>query len=111
MADRIPRLNKHIQRVFGEILQRHADLPKDVMVTISGVETRPNLRAATVWLYVYPSDQGEEVLKLLKPQMYDLQGLLNQELQVKPLPRIVLRLDHGAEYADQIAKTFDTLDE
>lgn len=110
-SNRTLKLNKHIQKVFGEILQRDADLPTDVLVTISQVETQPNLRSANVWLYVYPETAGEDVLKALKPQMYNLQGTLNNELQIQPLPRIMLRLDHGAKYADDIAKTFDSLDE
>lgn len=110
-SERIPKVNKHIQRVFGEILLEQADLPTDAMVTIAQVETKPNLRSAIVWLYVFPTDKGEEVLKALTPQMYELQGMLNRALDFHPLPRITLRLDKGAEYAESINKTFDSLKE
>ncbi len=102
MSDRILKLNKHIQRVFGEVLQEEADVPADVLVTISKVDVRPNLRSATVWLYVYPSDKGEATVDHLQEQIYDLQGALNRELQLRPLPRIILRLDHGIEHAQHI---------
>ena len=105
------KLNRNIQRIWGEVMHKHADVPADVMVTVSSVETRPNLRSSTVWLYVFPVIKGEEVLEQLKPQMYKLQGLFNEELQTNPLPRIILRLDHGADYAESITKKLDSLDE
>jgi len=110
MSERIAKINKHLQRVFGEILHEQADKPADVMVTISKVETRPNLKGATVWLYVYPLEKGEETLEKIQGQMYDLQGALNRELDMRPLPRLVLRLDHGAEYAESIEKKLASLD-
>lgn len=110
MSERIAKINKHLQRVFGEILHEQADMPVDVMVTISKVDTRPNLKAATVWLYVNPLEKGEEVLASLRKQMYDLQGAMNRELDMRPLPRLVLRLDHGAEYAESIEKKLASLD-
>lgn len=109
MPDRIPKLNKHIQRVFGEILQQEADVPVGVMVTISKVDVRPNLRSATVWLYVYPAEKGEATVDHLKEQLYDLQGALNRELQLRPLPRIILRLDHGIEHAQHIEEKLAAL--
>lgn len=110
MKERLAKINKNIQRVFGEILHREADVPKEVMVTISKVETTPNLKSSTVWLYIFPTNQGEEILDRLKKQMYDLQGALNREVNMRPLPRIFLRLDHGAEHAESIEKTLASLE-
>ncbi len=107
---RIEKVNSLIQRLFGEILQKEADLPVDVLVTIAAVETVPNLRSSTVWLYVSPLDRGEKILASLKKQMYDLQGALNRALSMRPLPRIILKLDHGAEYAERIEEQFKNLE-
>ncbi len=110
MSERIAKVNKHIQKVFGEILHEQADRPANTMITISKVETAPNLKSAIVWLYIFPLDQGEEVLESLKKQMYDLQGAMNRELDMRPLPRLVLRLDHGAEHAESIEKKLASLE-
>lgn len=110
MSERIKKINKNIQRVFGEILLEHGDVPMDTMVTISKVETTPNLKSCTIWLYVFPTEKGEEVLERLVPQMYDLQGAFNREIQLKPLPRIKFRLDHGAAYAENIEKKLAELE-
>ncbi len=109
MNYRMKKIDKHIQRTFGEILQKEADMPADVLVTISRVETAANLAMTTIWLYVYPLEQATEILDHLKPQLYDLQGAFNRMLDLRPLPRIRLRIDYGAEYAETIDKTLDQL--
>ena len=109
MSRRIDRVNKHIQRTFGEILQTEADLPGDALVTVSGVETTHNLQSATVWLSVLPSDRAEVVVKSLKKQLYELQGSLNRQLKLKILPRIYLKIDKGAEYAEEIDRKLNKL--
>ena len=110
-STRIEKVNSLIKRLFGEILLEDADMPVDVLVTISAVETTPNLRSATVWLYILPLERGEEVLGMLKEQMYDLQGALNRALSMRPLPRVTLKLDHGADYAQRIEDRLKTLDD
>jgi ribosome-binding factor A len=106
---RMEKINKHIQRTLGEILLEEADLPPDVLVTISRVDTTPNLKSASVYLYVFPETASDDILERLKPQMYDLQGSLNRALDVRPLPRIYLRIDYGAAHADTINKALEKL--
>lgn len=107
---RMGKVNAHIKRVFGDILQKEADLPADALITISEVETANNLRTAIVWISVLPVDKARQAIKKLKPQMYHLQGTLNRELEMRPLPRISLRIDYGAEYSDKIERRLADLD-
>ena len=107
MSERMAKVNKHVQRTFGEILQRQADLPPDVLVTISRTDTTPNLKSTTIWLYINPVARAEEIIERLTPQLYDLQGALNRALDLKPLPRVRLRIDYGADYADHINTVLD----
>lgn len=102
MSRRIEKVNKHIQRTLGTIIQSQAQVPASVLVTIARVETKPNLQASTVWLYIQPLERGQEVLAQLKEQLYELQGALNRELEMHPLPRISLKLDLGSEHATRI---------
>ena len=111
MNKRLRQVNKHIQRTLGEIIQRDVDLPVDVMVTLSRVDTTPNLKSSTVWLYVSPLNRSDEVMEILQSQMYDIQGELNRALDLRPLPRIRLEVDAGAEYSQQINDTIQQLKE
>lgn len=91
-----------MQRTFSEVLLQKADLPVDVLVTISDVEVTNNLHSSTIWLYISPLERAQEVLDLLKPQMYDLQGAFNRALRMQPMPRLILKIDRGASYAQRI---------
>lgn len=104
MSRRLEKVNRHIQRTLGDIFLEEADIPVGALVTISRVDTTPNLKSAAVWLYIQPLGREEEVLAALKGQLYDLQGALNRALAMRPLPRIVLRIDHGGEHAQRIEK-------
>lgn len=99
---RLEKVNRHIQRTLASILVSEADIPEGVLVTVSRVDTTPNLKSCKVWLYIQPLGQAEEVLTHLKGQLYDIQGALNRELQMRPLPRISLQIDKGSEHAERI---------
>lgn len=109
MSNRIAKINRHLQRVIGEILLKEVDLPLDILVTISRVETTPNLRYSDIWLYILPAEKSEDILELLKGQIYDIQGSLNRSLQFRPLPRIRFKYDAGGVYADTINKKLDEI--
>ncbi len=104
MSFRIAKINKHVQRMFGEVLQGEADIPDDVLVTISQVQTSANLQRATVWLYISPLERAKEVLAQLTQQLYYLQGALNRKLTLRPFPRLELGVDHGARDAERIGQ-------
>lgn len=89
---KLEKVNKQIQRLVAEILRTQVDLDAETLVTVAAVETAANLRATTVWLSVYPPEQGASVLERLSGQMYDLQGTLNQALQWKHVPRVHIKL-------------------
>lgn len=110
MSKRIDKINRHLQRTVGDILLKEADLPMGALVTISHVETTPNLRFSDVWLYISPAEQAEATLELLKQQMYDIQGSLNRSLEFRPLPRIRFKYDSGLDYADIINKKLNEIE-
>lgn len=109
MSRRIDRLNKHLQRTFSEILCEEAEVPDDVLVTVANVETAYNLRSATVWLSVFPMERAGAVVEDLNKQLYQLQGSLNRQLKLKILPRVYLKVDYGAQHAENIDRQLNKL--
>ena len=98
MSLRLEKLNKHIQRTFGEVLQQEADISDDVLITVSRVDTSANLQRATVWLSVFPPGRAQYVLNHLTQQMYSLQGAFNRRLDLHPLPRLILKSESAQPY-------------
>lgn len=107
---RLRQINKTIQRTFGAVVLREAEVPPDVLVTISRVETTANLKSAQVWLSVFPAEKAAAIITALQAQLYALQGALNQKLRMYPLPRLILRPDHGALHAATIERRLKKLE-
>jgi ribosome-binding factor A len=111
MSFRMNRINKHLQRMFGEVLREEVELPTDILVTVVRVETTHNLRSSTIWLSVFPAERGPDMLQTLQDNLYTLQGSLNRKLTIHPLPRIRLALDYGAHHAEGLERHFNELDQ
>lgn len=88
MSKRIERVNSLIEKELGQIILREIELPKDILVTLTGVETSIDLANAKVYIAVLPSDRAGMVLGVLNKMIYGLQKILNKRLRMRPVPKI-----------------------
>jgi len=94
MSKRIQRVNQLIKKELSQILLREIDWeeggwrPKDILVTITKVETSPDLRESKVFISTVPEDKEQLVLKTLNQKIYELQQKINGRLKMRPVPRI-----------------------
>jgi ribosome-binding factor A len=101
-TQRILRINKLIKQELGKIILTDVDFPKDIILTITKVKTSADLRYADVFISALPSDKDVEIEKMLKEDIYFIQGELNKKLHLKPLPRIRFVIDKSGEYVEKI---------
>ena len=80
------------------------------MITVSLVETTPDLREAKVWISVFNQD-SQEVLKILNQEVYDIQGRLYKGLAMRLVPKVRFVIDHSGEYSDHINQVLKNLDD
>lgn len=85
---RIQRVNQLIKEELSKILLREIEFPKDVLVTITRVETSVDLSQAKVWISVIPETKRETVLYTLNRKIYEIQQKINQKLKMRPVPRL-----------------------
>ena len=104
MNFRIDRINEQIKKTLAEIIAEEADIPLGVFVTISKVDTSRDLRYARVFVSIFPEKKFGETLRTLGKKIYFLQGKLNKQLSMKPLPRIEFVPDKTEAEADRIEK-------
>lgn len=86
--ERIPQVNQLIKKELGQILLREADFSKNVLVTITRVETTRNLIDSKVYVSVLPETQSQKILGTLNRRIFDIQQLLNKRLRMRPIPKI-----------------------
>ena len=101
-TQRILKVNKLIKQELGKIILTDVDFPKNAMITITKVKTSTDLRYADVFISVLPADKDIEIEKILKEDIYFVQGKLNKKLHLKPLPRIKFVIDRSGEDVERI---------
>lgn len=104
MSQRIVKINSLIQKNIAEILSKNLSIKLGVFLTVSKVDTTPDLRYTRIFLSVFPEKEINYVLETLKKEKYVLQGVLNKKLHMKPLPRLEFIIDKTEAEADKIEK-------
>lgn len=88
MSNRIPRLNEVLKRELCQIFLKEIEFPDNVLVTITRVETLPNLSEAEVYISAMPESKRKRVLQILNSQIYKIQQIVNHKLRIRRTPKI-----------------------
>lgn len=102
MSYRILKVNKLIKKELSEAVLKEFDLPEGTLLTITRVETSPDLSQARVYFSVLPEDKSKTLLKLLSLRVFDLQRYLNSRLEIKKVPKVEFIEDRKAVRAGRI---------
>jgi ribosome-binding factor A len=103
------RVNEAIKEVLGASLLELKD-PRIGFVTITGVETSPDLRHARVFVSVLGSERKRErSLKGLDAAHGVLQARLARELRMKRTPQLAFEYDPTVERGVRMTKLIDEL--
>lgn len=109
MSKRIPRVNQLLKKELGELILKEIDFPKDVLVTITRVETVPNLKESRIFISVFPENKEQEIIAFLNKKIYFLQQKINRRLKMRPLPRLVFVLEEMTVEAGKIEELLEKL--
>jgi ribosome-binding factor A len=103
------RVNEALREVLSESVGDLKD-PRIGFVTVTGVDTSPDLRHATVYVSVLgPERKREATLKGLDSSRGILQRRVNQELRLKRTPQLVFEYDPTVERGVRLSKLIDEL--
>jgi len=101
MSRRTEKVSALLQQELGSLMNK-LELP--FLTTISKIEVTSDLKWAKTWITIFTQKEEEEeqVLKVLKEELPDMQKQINQKLKMKNVPRISFAIDHGEQYASRI---------
>jgi ribosome-binding factor A len=109
MTDRMRRVNESLRAVLAEALGDLKD-PRIGFVTITGVETTPDLRQARVFVSVLGSEKKRlRSLEGLEAAHGALQARLAQELRMKRTPQLTFQYDPSVEEGVRMSRLIDEL--
>src|SRR5437879_1169039 len=108
MSDRMRRVNVAVRQVLSEAVGELKD-PRIGFVTVTGVETSPDLRHARVYVSVLGSDeQKTDALEGLRSSAGFLQAKVGQELRMKRTPTLEFHYDESIDRGMRISELLDT---
>lgn len=103
MSTRVAKVNSVIQRLVSQYILTEGLEGITGLVTITEVDSTPDLKHAKIYFSVVGQNE-EDVLTILKKNIYDIQGMLYENLTMKIVPRISFVADESGKYADKIGK-------
>jgi ribosome-binding factor A len=109
MSKRIPRVNQLIKKELSQIILREIEFPREVLVTVTRVETSVDLNRARVFISCLPEIQSKEILEILNRQIYEIQQKMNKRLKMKFVPRIEFVEEKKTKEAGRIEEILEEL--
>lgn len=109
-APRMRRINEVLREVIGAAIADLSD-PRIGFVTVTSVETSPDLRAAKVYVSVLGSEQEQaDTLEGLRSSHGVLQSKIAAETRMKRTPTLSFRYDETVEQGMRISRLLDEED-
>ena len=109
-SKRINGINQEIQKELSDLLRSVKDpRVQDVMISITRVETTPDLRYTKVYVSFLQADRAQGALKGLQSAAGFLRRQLGTNLKLRYAPEIVWALDDSITYGAKMLELINNL--
>ena len=110
-SNRILLINEEIQKELSALLRTVKDpRVQDVMISITRVETTPDLRYTKVYVSFLQEERVKDAMAGLKSAGGYLRRELGHNLQLRYAPEIVWSLDDSITYGAHMLKLINSLE-
>ena len=111
MSQRTERVDELLRQEIGRALEREVADPRIGFVTVTGVETSPDLSHAWVSVSVIGSAaERKEAVRALRGAMPFIQRSLGPRLRLRRMPKLELRVDDSVERGTRVLRLLDQLE-
>jgi ribosome-binding factor A len=111
MTQRTERIDELLRQEIGQALEREVTDPRIGFVTVTDVETSPDLAHARVWVSVIGTpEQRKETLAALRRAMPFVRHGLGTKIRLRRIPELDVRLDDSAERGTRVLHILDELE-
>ena len=110
-SNRIGRINEEIQKELASLIRNLKDpRVQDTMISITHVETTPDLRWAKVYVSFLQEERAKDALAGLKSAGGYLRRELGRALQLRYTPELQWELDDSITYGAKMMKLINSLE-
>ena len=109
-SNRINRINEEIQKELSSLLRTVKDpRVQDTMISITRVETTPDLRYTKVYVSFLQEEKSKEAMAGLKSAAGWIRRQLGTNLKLRYAPEIVWALDDSITYGAHMLNLINSL--
>ena len=109
-SNRINRINEEIQKELSSLLRSVKDpRVQDTMISITRVETTPDLRYTKVYVSFLQDEKAQEAMKGLQSAGGWIRRQLGSNLKLRYAPEIVWALDDSITYGAHMLNLINSL--
>ena len=109
-SNRINRINEEIQKELSSLLRTVKDpRVQDTMISITRVETTPDLRYTKVYVSFLQEEKAKEAMKGLQSAAGWIRRQLGSNLKLRYAPEIVWALDDSITYGAHMLNLINSL--
>jgi ribosome-binding factor A len=110
-SNRIMRINEEIQKELSNLLRNVKDpRVQDTMISITRVETTPDLRYTKVYVSFLQEEKVADAMKGLKSAAGFLRRQLGANLKLRYAPEIQWALDDSITYGSRLLSLINSLE-
>ena len=101
---RLDKINRLLQKELGEIIRLETAKTHGIIISVSAVRTSPDLSTAKVFLSVFPSDKGSEIISNINKNTSQIRGALGNKVrfQLRVIPELRFEIDDSLDYLERI---------
>ncbi len=109
MSERVPSINRLLKEELSQIILRELDFPRNVLITLTRVETSSNLFQSKAYISVLPDSYFDTVFRVLKRNVFNIQQKLNKKLKIRPVPKIMFMQETKTQEAERIEEILENV--
>lgn len=105
-STRLNKIGRLLQKELGDIFQKQAQGMPGTLISVSVVRVSPDLSIARVYLSIFPSEKGEELIESIRSNTKAIRYDLGQRVrtQLRVIPDLSFFIDDSLDYLENIDK-------
>lgn len=107
---RMSQVNELIRSKINEFITRELEIPSEYFITLTRVDTAPDLRHTKAFINVIPDNKRGSALRLLRTNQKNIQKYIGRNIAMKFTPKISFEIDSQAVYGNEIDQLLDSID-
>lgn len=109
MSTRIEKINDLLRDNISNIINKDLALKQGVFVSITKVDTSKDLRYTKIFVSIFPEKEIDYTMKTLEKELFHIQKLSNQKLEIKIFPKIRFILDSSGNKLTELEEIFEKI--